>query len=188
LQQLEIKSHFIGGALLVSRLSPGVLEPLVKKAISESDPNLSIIEIRTLQDQLDANFDQQRAVASLAGIFGGVALLLAAVGLYGVTAYAVAQRTSEIGVRMALGADRANVVGLVLRGAFQKVVIGLVLGVPLSMGASRLMASKLYQVVMWDPVALSSAILSLAVCAFIAAMIPATRAASIDPMNALRVE
>ena len=188
LQQLEIKSHFIGGALLVSRLSPGVLEPLIKKAISESDPNLSIIEIRTLQDQLDTNFDQQRAVASLAGIFGGVALLLAAVGLYGVTAYAVAQRTGEIGVRMALGADRASVVGLVLRGAFQKVVIGLVLGVPLAMGASRLMASKLYEVVMWDPVALSSAILSLAICAFIAAMIPATRAASIDPMNALRVE
>ena len=90
------------------------------------DPNLTITSVRTMQQQIDLSFDQERAVASLAGLFGIVALLLAAVGLYGVTAYTVAQRTNEIGIRMALGADRANVVQLVLRGAFKRVLIGLI--------------------------------------------------------------
>ncbi len=188
LQKIELRSHFVGGALIVSRLSPGVLEPLMKKALSETDPNLSIIGVRTLQDAVDMNFDQQRSVATLAGIFGVVALLLAAVGLYGVTAYAVAQRTSEIGVRMALGANRSNVMNLILRGAFQKVLLGLALGIPLAVGAGHVIASKLYNVATWDPVALSFAVVSLALCAFAAALIPATRAASIDPMKALRTE
>jgi len=188
LQKLEIRSHYIGGAMIVSRLPLGTLEPLIKKAFSEADPNLTIINVRTLQQQVDMTFAQQRAVASLAALFGSVALLLAAVGLYGVTAYSVAQRTGEIGVRMALGADRLGVVRLVLRGAFQKVLIGLVLGIPLSIGAGRLISSKLYNVVSWDPAALMLAAIALALCAFFAALIPATRAASIDPMKALRTE
>ncbi|MBV9675004.1 MAG: hypothetical protein JO185_01620 [Acidobacteriaceae bacterium] len=141
-----------------------------------------------MQEQINLNFDQQRAVASLAGLFGIVALILAAVGLYGVTAYTVAQRTSEIGVRMALGADRMNVIQLILRGAFQKVALGLALGVPLAIGAGRLISSQLYGVTHWDPLALSVAIVSLAVCALVAAMIPAARASTIDPMRALRTE
>src|SRR5204863_549155 len=99
-------------------------------------------------------FDQERAVASLAGLFGIVALLLAAVGLYGVTAYTVAQRTNEIGIRMALGADRGRVVDLVLRTAFRRVAAGLILGVPLAVGAGKLLAAQLYGVSFWDPVAL----------------------------------
>ena len=95
-------------------------------------------------------------MASLAALFGIVALLLAAVGLYGVTAYSVAQRTNEIGLRMALGADRGRVLGLVLRGAFQRVLIGLVLGVPLAIGAGRLISAQLYGVSFWDPLALAS--------------------------------
>jgi ABC-type antimicrobial peptide transport system permease subunit len=127
-------------------------------------------------------------VASLAGLFGMVALLLAAVGLYGVTAYTVAQRTSEIGIRMALGADRPKVVQLVLRGAFKRVLVGLVLGLPLAIGAGRLISAQLYGVSFWDPLALMVATSSLAICAFFAAIIPASRAASISPMNALRTE
>ena len=126
MKRIELQSHFIGGLLLVTNAPPGALEPLITKALAEVDPNLTITSVRTMQQQVELSFDQERAVASLAGLFGIVALLLAAIGLYGVTAYTVAQRTNEIGIRMALGADRGNVVGLVLRGAFTRVVIGLV--------------------------------------------------------------
>jgi ABC-type antimicrobial peptide transport system permease subunit len=141
-----------------------------------------------LQEQVDRSFDQQRAVSSLAGLFGIVALALAAVGLYGVTAYKVAQRTNEIGLRMALGADRKRVVGIVLQGAFSRVAIGLVLGLPLAIGAGRLLAAQLYGVKFWDPLALAIAAVSLGACAFCAAIIPAARAASISPIAALRAE
>lgn len=188
LQQVESRSHFIGGVLLHVHGTPGSLEPMLKKTFAEADPNLTITSIRTLQQQVELNFDQERAVASLAGLFGIVALLLAAVGLYGITAYTVAQRTGEIGVRMALGAARANVVRLVLRGAFNKVALGLLLGIPIAIGAGRLISAQLYGIVTWDPVALSIAIGLLAACALVAAIIPAVRASSIDPMRALRVE
>jgi ABC-type antimicrobial peptide transport system permease subunit len=156
--------------------------------LAEVDPNLTITSVRTMREQVDRSFDRERAVASLAGLFGVVALLLAAVGLYGVTAYTVAQRTNEIGIRMALGADRTRVFDLVLRGAFMRVAVGLVLGVPLAVGAGRLISGQLYGVSFWDPLALAIAAGSLALCAFVAAMIPAGRAASISPMHALRSE
>jgi len=121
-------------------------------------------------------------------VFGVIALVLAAIGLYGVTAYSVAQRTNEIGIRMALGADRSRVVQLVLRGAFTRVLIGLVIGLPLAVGAGKLIAAQLYGVASWDPFALGLAAVALAICSFVAAMIPANRAASISPMKALRIE
>ena len=127
-------------------------------------------------------------MASLAGLFGEVALLLAAVGLYGVTAYTVAQKTNEIGIRMALGADRARVLRLVLGGAFRRVLVGLILGLPLAVGAGRLLSAQLYGVAWWDPLALTLAAVALAICSFFAAIIPANRAASISPMDALRID
>ena len=174
--------------MLVTDSLPGALESLLTRALADVDPNLTITSVRTMQQQVDRSFDQERAVASLAGLFGVVALLLAAVGLYGVTAYTVAQRTNEIGIRMALGADRAKVIELVMRGAFNRVVVGLILGVPLAVGAGRLISAQLYGVSFWDPLALAAAASSLAACAFFAAIIPAGRAASISPMNALRTE
>jgi ABC-type antimicrobial peptide transport system permease subunit len=188
MKKLELRSHFISGIMLVTKMPPGALESLLTRMLAELDPNLTINSIRTMQQQVDLSFDQERAVASLAGLFGIVALVLAAIGLYGVTAYTVAQRINEIGIRMALGADRARVVQLVLRGAFSRVLIGLILGLPLAIGAGRLIAARLYGVSSWDPPALSVAAGSLAICSFFAAIIPATRAASISPVDALRIE
>jgi predicted permease len=188
MQRIERVSHFIDGIMLVTNASPGTLEPQLTRMLSEIDPNLTINSVRTMQQQIDYSFEQERSVAGLAGLFGVVALLLAAVGLYGVTAYTVAQRTQEIGIRMALGADRANVVQLVLRGAGKRVLLGLVLGVPLAIGAGRLISAQLYGVSHWDPLALIVAAGALAISAFVAAMIPASRAASISPMTALRTE
>ncbi|HZQ52151.1 MAG TPA: ABC transporter permease [Bryobacteraceae bacterium] len=188
MQRVELQSHLIGGIMLVTSLSPGVLEPQLTRVLASVDPNLTINSVRTMQQQVARTFDQERAVAWLAGLFGIVALLLAAVGLYGVTAYTVAQRTNEIGIRMALGADRNKVVALVLRGAFQRVLIGLALGLPLAVAAGRLISAQLYGVSFWDPFALIAAAVSLTVCAVLAAFIPANRAASISPMNALRNE
>ena len=188
MQRLELGSHFVRGLLLVTNTPPGVLEPQVKRALADVDPNLTVTTVRTLQQQLDRSFDQQRAVASLSGLFGIVALVLAAIGLYGVTAYKVAQRTNEIGLRMALGADRRNVIQMVLHGAFRRVAVGLALGLPLAVGAGRLLSAQLYNVQFWDPLALGLAAIALGVCAGCAATIPATRAASISPMSALRAE
>ncbi|HVO97649.1 MAG TPA: ABC transporter permease [Bryobacteraceae bacterium] len=186
--RLEASSHFAGGIVLKTGAQSGALEPVLKRVLADADPNLTLISIRTMQEQVALSFDEERAVASLAGLFGVVALLLAAVGLYGVTAYSVAQRTNEIGVRMALGADRGNVVRLVLRGASFRVALGLIFGVPLAIGAGRLISAQLYGVSSWDPLALAIAAVTLGICAFVAAVIPARRAASISPMEALRME
>jgi predicted permease len=185
---IELSSHFIGGMMLATNASPGALEPLLTKTLAAVDPNLTIVHVRTLQQVVDLSFDQERAVASLAGLFGVVALLLAAVGLYGVTAYTVTQRTGEIGIRMALGADRGKVIRLVLGSAFKRVAVGLALGVPLAVGAGRLISAQLYGVSFWDPLALTLAVASLAGCAFVAAIIPAARAATVSPISALRTE
>jgi predicted permease len=188
MQRVEYQSHFISGLMLVTKQGPGALEPLVTKAMADVDPSLTFMSARTLEQQIALTFDQDRAVASLAGLFGAVSLVLAAIGLYGVTAYSVTQRTNEIGIRMALGADTTNVVRLVLRGAFSRVAIGLLLGLPLAVGAGRLLATQLYGVSFWDPLALGVASGSLAICALIAALIPAGRAAAISPIRALRAD
>ena len=186
MKRLELGSHFVRGLLLVTDLPPATLEPMLKQALAAADPNLTLTTVRRLREQVERSFDQQRAVSSLAGLFGIVALALAAIGLYGVTAYTVAQRTNEVGIRMALGADRATVVVMVLRGAFRRVFLGLILGLPLAVGAGYLLSAQLYGVRFWDPLALAVGAVSLAVCAFVAAILPARRAASISPIRALR--
>jgi len=188
MKMIDLRSHFVGGIMLVTNLQPGVLEPQLTRMLAEIDPNLAITSIRTMQQQIELSFDQQRAVASLAGLFGTVALVLAAIGLYGVTAYMVAQRTNEIGIRMALGAGRGRVIQLVLNGAFRRVLVGLILGLPLAVGAGRLISAQLYGVSSWDPLALGVAASALAICSLFAAIIPARRAASISPVESLRIE
>jgi predicted permease len=181
-------NHVIEGAVLRIRGSGEGLEPQIRKVFSNVDPDLTVRSVQLLQNQVDENFAQPRLVAQVTGLFGVLALLLAAIGLYGVTAYTVAQRTSEIGVRMALGASRGNVVKFILRGAFLQVSIGLLLGIPISLVCGRLIASQLYQVRPWDPVILAVSVIALGLCALVASIIPAQRAASINPVTALRTE
>ncbi|HME91738.1 MAG TPA: ABC transporter permease, partial [Myxococcaceae bacterium] len=187
-RMIEVLSHVIRGILLITEAPVGELEPQLRRTLADADPNLTITSTRTLQQQIDLSLDRKRAVARLAQLFGMVALILAAVGVYGVTVYMVAQQTNEIGIRIALGADRTTVLGWVLRRALQRLAMGLVLGLPLAVGAARFMAAQLYGVSFWDPFALTVAAGSLAGCAFAAALIPAVRAAAISPMSALRTE
>ena len=127
-------------------------------------------------------------IATLTTLFGVLGLVLAAVGLYGVLAYMVERRTGEIGVRMALGANRGRVVAMVLGGAFRQVSIGLALGLPAAIGAGKLMSGQLFGVQPWDPVMLALATLLLGLAALVASVIPAWRAAGIEPMVAIRIE
>jgi predicted permease len=188
MQRVETASHYVGGLLLKTSMAPGALEPVIAKALAEADPNLSVLNIRTLEEQVERTFDQQRAVASLAGLFGVIALILAAIGLYGVTAYSVARRTNEIGLRLALGADRGNVITMVLGSAFRRVAVGLVLGVPLAVGAGYLLSAQLYGVEYWDPASLGLATGALGIAAIVASILPALKAAGLAPMVALRNE
>src|SRR4029079_13124812 len=156
--------------------------------LADIDPNLTIITIESMNEQVASNFDQQRMVAQLAGTFGLIAMLLASVGLYGLTAYTVACRTSEIGGRMALGADRLNIVRFVLRGAFLLVAIGLLIGIPLAIGAGRLMAAQLFEIRSWDTHVFGFSILALGSSAAFASILPAHQAASTDPLRALHTD
>jgi putative ABC transport system permease protein len=137
---------------------------------------------------VSADFQQENMIATLTALFGALGLVLAAVGLYGVLAYMVERRTGEIGMRMALGADRGNVVAMVFRDAFLKVGVGLAVGLPAAIGAGKLMSGQLFGVQPWDPVMLAVATLLLGLAALVASVIPAWRAASIEPMVALRIE
>ncbi len=127
-QKLESASHRVRGTMLVTNTPAAQLEPMLKGTLADVDPDLTMLSLRTMREQISLSFDQERAVSSLADLSGILALGLAAVGLYGLTAYEVAQRTNEIGIRMALGADRARVIQLVLLGAPKNVALGLALG------------------------------------------------------------
>jgi putative ABC transport system permease protein len=184
----EIWSHYLYNIVIWAPGNPPGMEERVRKALNSVDPNLVLYEVDPYSKIVSGDFQQQNMIATLTTLFGVLGLLLAAVGLYGVMAYMVEQRTSEIGVRMALGADRGSVVKMVLRGAFSQVGIGLALGIPAAIGAGKLMTDQLFGVKPWDPVMLSVATLLLALAALLASVIPARRAAGVEPMVALRNE
>jgi ABC-type antimicrobial peptide transport system permease subunit len=160
----------------------------VRKALSDIDPNLALLDFGSYHETLGRDFSQQDMIASLTLIFGVLALGLAAIGLYGVTAYTVEQRTNEIGIRMALGANRSSVLSMVLRGAFLQVLIGLAIGVPAAIAAGRGIKDQLYAIKPYDPLMLALAGLVLGLAALLASVIPAQRAASVNPTEALRAE
>jgi ABC-type antimicrobial peptide transport system permease subunit len=156
--------------------------------MADVDPSLTFMNARTLEQQIALTFDQDRAVASLAGLFGGVSLLLAAIGLYGVTAYSVAQRTNEIGIRMALGADRRDVVRMVMREAGVLLIAGVVVGTVLAIAAARTAATLLFGLHAGDPATLAMAAGGLGLVAMLASYLPALRASRLEPTEALREE
>ena len=164
------------------------LEPSLRRTIAEIDPNLTVLKVRSFDEQLGVNFNQERLLARLTGLFGLLALAVATVGLYGITAYSVVRRTSEIGVRIALGASRANVVGMVLRSAALQTGLGLAIGIPVALWGASVLASQLYGVKAYDPWTLAGATLILGFCGLMAGLVPAFRAAGIDPIRALRTE
>jgi ABC-type antimicrobial peptide transport system permease subunit len=164
------------------------MEKLAGRTLSGINPNLTIVKFQTFDQQIADRFNDDRMIARLTSLFGGLALLLATIGLYGVTAYTVVRRTPEIGIRMALGAERIRVIGMVMRGAMVQAAIGLVIGVPIAMLCVRYVKSQLYEITRVDTGVMVGAICLLTVAAAIAGMIPARRAASIDPVRALRVE
>ena len=152
------------------------------------DPRLPILEIMTLDARVDFQLSQERLLAALTVIFGAVALLLACLGLYGTMAYSIARRTAELGVRIALGATRRDVLFLVLREALLVIAIGLAIGVPMAIWAGVRVDKLLYNVSPLDALSYTSATLVLAIVAIAAALIPARRAAALEPMSALRTE
>jgi macrolide transport system ATP-binding/permease protein len=177
------------GALVIqtSRPIPG-FEKIVGDTLASINPNLTIVKFQTFQQQIDDRFVDERLIARLTSLFGMLALLLAAIGLYGVTAYTVVRRTQEIGIRMALGAQRIRVIGMVMRGAMLQALIGLAIGIPVSIFCVRYVKSQLYEITSVNTTVMAGAIGVLALAACIAGMIPARRAASINPVQALRVD
>jgi predicted permease len=185
---LETESMFMNAMILDFSAPQQNVDALIRHTLAGIDPNLTVMDLRSLDTQVAGNFTQERLIARLTSLFGILALILASVGLYGVMSYFVARRTSEIGIRMALGATRPSVVSMVLRGALWQILVGLGLGIPAALYAGHLMTSLLYEVKGSDPLAIAGATCVLGLCAAVAGFIPARRAASIEPMQALRTE
>jgi macrolide transport system ATP-binding/permease protein len=186
---LDKDQSMYAGAIVIQTAHPiAGFEKVVGDTLSSINPNLTIVKFQTFQQQIDDRFIDERLIARLTSLFGLLALLLAAIGLYGVTAYTVARRTPEIGIRMALGAARSRVIGTVMRGAMLQTVAGLAIGVPVAIFCVRYVKSQLYEITSVNVPIMSIAIGVLALAAAVAGIIPARRAASIDPVRALRIE
>lgn len=164
------------------------LESLTRRTLASINPNLAVLKFESFDRQISDQFGDDRTIAELTTFFGALALLLAMTGLYGVTAYSVSRRTNEIGIRMALGAERLHVVKMVVRGAFTQLLFGILIGLTCAVLCVRFVQAILYEVKGVDLTVMLAAILPLMLGATIAALVPALRAASIDPMRALRVE
>jgi predicted permease len=186
---IEKDQSMYAGALVIQTAHPMAgFEKIVADTLASINPNLTIVKFQTFQQQIDDRFIEERLIAHLTSLFGLLALLLAAIGLYGVTAYTVVRRTAEIGIRMALGAERGRVIAMVMRGAMLQALAGLAIGAPVAMLCVRYVKSQLFEITSVNSTVMTGAIVTLSVAAAIAGIIPARRAASINPVQALRIE
>jgi macrolide transport system ATP-binding/permease protein len=186
---IDTDSALYAGAIVIQTAHPMPdMESIARQTLTSINPNLAIVKFQTFEQQISDNFTEERLIARLTTLFGALALLLATVGLYGVTAYTVARQTGEIGIRMALGAERLRVVGMVLRGAMIQTALGLAIGIPTAYFCVHYIESQLYEVKGVNPAILLIAVGILVLAAVLAGFIPARRAASIDPASALRIE
>jgi predicted permease len=179
IQNIELR---LGGT------APSDLAARIQRTLGGIDPNLTMLSLSTSAEMLDGLMAHEQLIGVLAEVFGTLALLLASVGLYGLTAYAAARRTAEIGVRTALGATRSRIVLLILKGALAQAAVGMVLGIPAALACGRLLAGQLFGVRTADPSILGTAAAVLMAASLIAGAIPALRASSLDPVRALRVD
>jgi macrolide transport system ATP-binding/permease protein len=177
------------GAIVVETSHPrSDMESIARRTLMEINPNLAMERFETFDAQIAGRFTHEQMLSTLMTLFGGLALLLATVGLYGVTSYTVVRRTSEIGIRMALGADRSGVVAMILRSALLQTLLGLAIGIPVAFYGVTLVKSQLYELTTVSSGALMVAVGMLLAAACVAGVIPARRAASVDPVRALRTE
>jgi ABC-type antimicrobial peptide transport system permease subunit len=176
--------------MLVVRTSsePAAIVPAIARAVRDLDPAQPVYQVRRLRDWVDESASQPRFTTTLSGTFALVALLLAAVGVYGVLSYSVAQRMQEIGLRMAIGARRAQIVAMVLRGGLSWALAGIAIGLIGAFAISRVLGTLLFEVKPRDPITYATAGVMLAAIAAIACCIPAARATRIDPVIALRAD
>jgi ABC-type antimicrobial peptide transport system permease subunit len=179
---------YAGALVLETDWDPSNMEELSRKTLAAINPNLAVVKFQTFAQQIADRYHNDRLIAQLTAMFGALALLLATLGLYGVTAYTVARRTSEIGIRMALGARPAGVVGMVMRGAMGQTILGLAIGIPAALLCVRLVESQLYEIKGVNGMVMLIAVVLLALASMLAGMIPATGAASTEPAETLRAE
>ncbi len=184
--QSEKNSMYLNSVIIEFDRPLGEVESLIRGTLARIDPNLTVFYFAAYDAQVARNFNQDRLIARLTSLFGILALVLASVGLYGVVSFFVSLRTSEIGIRMAMGASRAGIISLILRGALWPVLIGAALGLPAALYVGHLSASLLYGMRESNALSYLGAITALILSAAVAGLIPARRAASIDPVDALR--
>jgi macrolide transport system ATP-binding/permease protein len=182
------ESMYAGAIALQAERPMNDLEKNVRRTLAAINPNLTVVKFETFQQQIADRFNDERVISRLTTLFGALALLLATIGLYGVTSYTVARRTAEIGLRMAVGAERLSVIAMVMRGAIMQIALGLAIGIPIALVSVRFVKAQLYEISSADPNVLLGAIATVTMAACVAGIIPARRAASIDPVQALRSE
>jgi hypothetical protein len=186
--EISPSSHFMGDIVIVTRPGANLSIAQVRQAMASVDPDLPLTSIRPLKEQIARQFRQQRLIARLTSFFGVLSLVLASIGLYGVTAYNAGRRVSEVGVRMALGASRGQVVRLILRDAFRLIVIGLLIGLPVAFAGGRFLGNQLYGINPYNLRVTLAVVLALGLSTLAASFVPAYRASLTSPLEALRAE
>jgi ABC-type antimicrobial peptide transport system permease subunit len=184
----NLGSLFLRDIVILTRPGVNLSIAAVRDAVASVDPGMPVISVQTMKDQVAGQFTQQRLIARLTSFFGFLSLILASIGIYGVTAYIAGRRVNEIGVRMAFGAGRAQVVRLLLRTAFGLILLGLCVGLPLTFAVGRLLGSQLYGIDAFSPAITLAAVVVLGMSAVVASFIPAFRASLMSPLDALRTE